>query len=71
MLQYDAFHNVYVSPNIIRVIRSKSMRWVGHVVRVGEMRSAYNFSSKNLKGRDYSEDLGADGRIILECILAK
>jgi hypothetical protein len=26
---------------------------------------------ENLKGRDYSEDLGIDGRIILECILGK
>jgi hypothetical protein len=26
---------------------------------------------ENLKGRDHPEDLGVDGRIILECILAK
>jgi len=28
-----------------------------------------NFCSENLKGREYSEDLGVDGRIILESIL--
>jgi hypothetical protein len=31
----------------------------------------YNFWLKNLKGRDYSEDLGVDGTIILEWILGK
>jgi len=29
------------------------------------------FWSENLKGRDHSEDLGVDGRILLECILGK
>jgi hypothetical protein len=29
------------------------------------------FWSENLKGRDYSEDLGVDGKIILEWILGK
>jgi hypothetical protein len=29
------------------------------------------FSSGNLKGRDYKEDLGVGGRIIRECILGK
>jgi hypothetical protein len=31
-----------------------------------EMRNLYKFLSQNLKGRDHSEDLGVDGRIILE-----
>jgi hypothetical protein len=29
------------------------------------------YRSENLKGRDYLEDLGVDGRIILECTLNK
>jgi hypothetical protein len=29
------------------------------------------FQSENLKGRDYLEDVGVDGKIILECILGK
>jgi hypothetical protein len=29
------------------------------------------FKLKNLKGRDYSEDLGVDGKIISECVLVK
>jgi hypothetical protein len=31
----------YSSPNIIRVIKSKRMRWAGHVARIGEGRGAY------------------------------
>ena len=32
---------MYCSPNIVRVIKSRRMRWAGHVVRVGEERVAY------------------------------
>jgi len=35
-------HNLYASVNIIRVIKQRKMRWVGHEVRVGEMRNAYS-----------------------------
>jgi hypothetical protein len=43
----------------------------GYVARVGEMRNAFKLWSENLKGRDHLEDLGVEGRIILECILGK
>jgi hypothetical protein len=33
---------LYTSPNIVRVIKSSKMRWVGHIACVGEMRNAYN-----------------------------
>jgi hypothetical protein len=32
-------HSLYSSPNIVRVIKSKRMRWVGHVARMGRGRS--------------------------------
>jgi hypothetical protein len=38
---------------------------------MGEMRNAYNFWLQNPKGRDHSEDLGVDERIILEWILGE
>jgi hypothetical protein len=38
---------------------------------MGELRNAYCISVGNLKGRDHLENLGVDGRIILECILGK
>jgi hypothetical protein len=35
------FHNLYSSPNIIRMIKSRSMRWAGHVAQVGKKKNAY------------------------------
>jgi hypothetical protein len=32
---------LYSSPNIIRVIKSRRLRWAGHVARIGERRGAY------------------------------
>jgi hypothetical protein len=34
-------HNLYSSPSIIRIIKSRRMRWAGHVTRMGEKRNAY------------------------------
>jgi hypothetical protein len=35
-LHNDKLHSLYSSPNIVRVIKSRRMRWAGHVVRMGE-----------------------------------
>jgi hypothetical protein len=40
-LHNEELHKLYVSPNIIRVIKSRMMRWMGHVVCMGGMRNAY------------------------------
>jgi hypothetical protein len=37
-LHNDELHNVYSSPNIVRVNKSRRMRWAGHVARMGEGR---------------------------------
>jgi hypothetical protein len=34
-------HNLYSSPDIIRQIKSRRMRWAGHVTRMGEGRNLY------------------------------
>jgi hypothetical protein len=34
--------NLHTLPSIIRMIKSKTMRWAGHVARMGEMRNAYS-----------------------------
>jgi hypothetical protein len=38
-LHNEELHNSHASPNIIRVNKSKMMRWAGHVAPVGEMRN--------------------------------
>jgi hypothetical protein len=42
-LHNEELHNFYSSPNIIRQIKSRRMRWAGHVARMGEERKLYNF----------------------------
>jgi hypothetical protein len=37
-LHNDELHSLYSSPNIVRVIRSRRVRWAGHVARMGERR---------------------------------
>jgi len=44
--EWRRFHNevlndLYSSPNIVRVIKSRRMRWAGHVARMGEERGVY------------------------------
>jgi hypothetical protein len=41
-LHNEELHNLYASSNIISVIKSKRMRWAGHVACVGEKRNAYS-----------------------------
>jgi hypothetical protein len=41
-LHNEELHNLYASPNIIRMIKSMGMRWAGNVARMGQMRNAYN-----------------------------
>jgi hypothetical protein len=43
---------LYFSPNIIRVIKSRRLRWAGHVARIGERKGAYRvFVGKSEKKR--------------------
>jgi hypothetical protein len=37
-LHKEEFHNLYSSPTIIRRIKSKKMRWTGHITRMGKKR---------------------------------
>jgi hypothetical protein len=67
----EELRNLYCSPNIIKMIRFKRTRWVGHVARIGEIRNTYAVFVGKLKTGVHSEDLGVDGRIILKWILGK
>jgi hypothetical protein len=41
-LHNEELHNVYASTNIIRVIKSRNVRWTVHEARVGDVRNSYN-----------------------------
>jgi hypothetical protein len=59
----EELRKLYTSPNIVRVIKSRRTGLAGHVECTGETRK---FWLEKLKGRDHSEDLDIDGKIILE-----
>jgi hypothetical protein len=40
-LHNDELHDLYSSPNIVRVIKSRRLRWAGHLAGMGEGRGVY------------------------------
>jgi hypothetical protein len=40
-LHNEELRDLYSSPSIIRIIKSRRVRWAGHVARMGEMRYTY------------------------------
>jgi hypothetical protein len=40
-LHNEELHSLYSSPSIIRMMKSRRMKWAGHVARMGEKRNAY------------------------------
>jgi hypothetical protein len=68
MLHNEELHSLYGSPNIVRVIRSRRLRWAGHVARMEESRSALKMltgtsTEKRPLGRPrrrWEENIGMD-----------
>jgi hypothetical protein len=52
-LHNKELHDLYSSPSIIRIIKSRSMRWVGHVGRMRKKRNAYRLLVGKPEGRDH------------------
>jgi hypothetical protein len=50
-LHNEELHNLYSSPSIIRVIKSRRMGWAGHVARMGEKMNAYRILVGKLEGK--------------------
>ena len=50
-LHNEELNDLYSSPNIVRVIKSRRMRWAGHVARVGEERGVYSVLVGKPEGR--------------------
>jgi hypothetical protein len=55
-LHNEELYDLYCSPNIVRVIKSRRMRWAGHVARMGERRSVYSVLVGNPRRRNHLED---------------
>ena len=65
-LRNEKLNDLYSSPNIVRVIKSRRMRWAGHVARMGEERGGcIGFCWGNRREGDHWGDLGINGWIIL------
>jgi hypothetical protein len=70
-LHNDELHDLYSSPNIVRVIKSRRMRWAGHVTRMGRGKVRTGFWLGGLKARDEWEDLDVGGRITFKWTLGR
>jgi hypothetical protein len=64
-LHNEKLYYLYCSPNIVWVIKSRSMRWAGHVARMGRGEVRVGFWWGNLRKRVHLEDPNVDWRIIL------
>jgi len=50
-LHKEELNDLYSSPNFVPVIKSRSMRWAGHVARMGEERGAYRVLVRKPEGK--------------------
>jgi hypothetical protein len=70
-LHNEELNEMYSLPNIVRVVKSRRMRWTGHVARMGKGEVRTGFWWGSLSERDHWGDPDVDGRIILRGILRK
>jgi hypothetical protein len=68
-IQNEELHYLYSSPNIIRIIKSGRMRWVGHVARIVGRGMHIGHCRESQKERSHSEDQDVGGWAILRWIL--
>ena len=70
-LHNEERNDLFSSLNIVRVIKSRRMRWSGHVASMGERRGIYRVLVGKPEGKNHLVDPGVDGRIILRWIFRK
>jgi hypothetical protein len=52
-LHNEELRDLHSSPSIIKIIKSKRMRWAGHVARMGEKRNAYRLLVGKPEGKNH------------------
>jgi hypothetical protein len=70
-LHNEELHDLYCSPSIVRVIKSRRMRWAGHVALMGRSEACTECWWGNLRERDHWGDPGVDRRITLRWMIRK
>jgi hypothetical protein len=70
-LRDEKLNNVYSSPNIIRMSKSWRIRLAEQVARMVEQKDACSYSVGKQEGKNNSEDLDVEARIIFKWILQK
>ena len=70
-LHHEELHNLYHLPNTVRLVESRKLRWVGHVARMEEGKSALKMLTAKSTGNIPLGRLNVDGRTILELNLNK
>jgi hypothetical protein len=50
-LHNEELHDLYSSPSIIRIMKSRRMKWAGHIARMGEKRNAYRLLMRKPEGK--------------------
>jgi hypothetical protein len=62
-LHSGELHNLYSTLDVIRQIKSRIMRWAGHVARMGEGRNVYRILVEKPEGKKHLKDQGVDARV--------
>jgi hypothetical protein len=70
-LHNEELDNLYCSPTIVRVTKSRRIRWAGNVARMGRGEACTGFWWGILRERDHWGDPGVDDTIILRWIMKK
>jgi hypothetical protein len=55
-LHNEELYGLYSSRNVIKIIKSKCMKWAGHVARMGEKRNVYSLLKERQRESDHQKD---------------
>ena len=70
-LHNEELNDLYSLPNIVRMVKSRRMRWAGHVARTGRIVGCTGCWWGSLRERGHWGDQDVDGRIIFIWIFGK